>query len=186
MSEYLQHFIACLFVFGLVVLLVELVLSARWLPFYFKVGIPVYKRILVVQPGISRIPTAGEVEAALPESGKSAPILVRRIDDNSFAFREKLFYFGIVYSPIMHGYMKCNPTTGKIITRGYLNWYILLLSCCFLISLLALPIGGINIVIPLCLLVLMAYIYSMQKKRFRQVEDAVQKLLARNVDKVGG
>lgn len=176
MIDYLQHIIFYMFVFGIVILLVELFLSARWSHFYFAAGIPIYQRIIIVQSGIARIPTAEEVEAALPESGRSAPMLVRRIDENSLAFREKLFHFGVSYSPIMHGCITCNPATGQIKSRGYVNWYILLLSCYFLSFSLVLPIGRVDIIIPLCLFVLMSYIYWMQKKRFRQVEDAVRKL----------
>lgn len=160
---YIRHLISYLFVFSIFVLLVELVLSARWSPFYFTAGVPIYQRIVMVQSGIERMPTAAEVEAALPESGRSAPMLVRRIDKNSFAFREKLFHFGIGYSPVMHGCKTCHPDTGLIKARGYMNWYIVILLCYFLLFSLAIPIGRVDIIIPLCLMVLLSYIYWMQK-----------------------
>lgn len=176
MIEYLRHFIPFLFFSGIVAILLELILSAKWSPCYFTAGIPIYQRIIMAHPGIVRMPTAGEVEAALPYCGRSAPILVRRIGENRFAFREKLFHFGIAYSPLMHGCITCNPATGVIKVRGYLNWYIILLSCYLFLFSLLLPFNPTDVIIPLCLLVLMSYIYWMQKKRFRQVGDAVQKL----------
>jgi hypothetical protein len=176
MNEYLRQLIPFLFVSGIAAILVELILSARWSPCYFTSGIPIYQWIIVVQPYSLRMPTAGEVEATLPESGRSAPILVRLIGENRFAFREKLFHFGIAYSPLMHGCITCNLATGEIKVRGYLNWYILLLTCYLLFFSLLLPFDPVDVIIPLCLLVLMSYIYWMQKKRFRQVGDAVQKL----------
>lgn len=172
----LWYSISFLFVSGIVLILVELVLSARWLPFYFTAGIPIYQRIIMAQPGIERMPAAGEVEAALPDTGRSAPMLVRRIGENRFAFREKLFHFGIAYSPLMHGCITCDPATGMIKVRGYLNWYVLLFSCYLVICLMLLPFDPVDIIIPPCLLVVMSYIYWMQNKRFRQVGDAVRKL----------
>jgi hypothetical protein len=176
MIEYLEQLIPYLLAFGIVAVFVELILSARWSPFYFTAGIPIYQRIIWAQPGFVRIPAAVEVEAALPDNGRSAPLIVRRIAENTFAFREKLFHFGIAYSPLMHGCVTCIPATGEIKVRGYLNWYILLFSCYFFLFLLLLPFDWINVIIPICMLVLMSYIYSMQKNRYRQVGDAVQKL----------
>jgi hypothetical protein len=176
MIEYPRQLIPFLFVFGIAAILVELVLSARWSPRYFTSGIPIYQRMMIAQTDSPRMPTAGEVEATLPDSGRSAPIIVRRIGESRFAFREKLFHFGIAYSPLMHGCISCNLATGEIKVRGYLNWYILLLTCYFLFFSLLLPFDTVDVIIPTCLLVLMAYIYWMQKKRFRQVGDTVQKL----------
>jgi hypothetical protein len=181
MIEYLRDTIPFQVICGIVAILVELILSARWSPFYFIAGIPIYQRIMFVQPGIERMPTAAEVEAALPDRGRSAPVLVRRIGDNRFAFREKLFHFGIAYSPLMHGCVTCNPATGEIRVQGYLNWYILLFSFYFLLFLLLLPFDPINVIIPICLLVLMSYIYWMQAKRFRQVGDVLRKLWGEGV-----
>jgi len=177
MIEHLRDFIPFLFFSGIAAILVELILSARWSPFYFTAGIPIYQRNIMEHPEIVRMPAAGEVEAALPDSGRSAPMLVRRIGENRFAFREKLFHFGVAYSPLMHGCITCNPATGEIKVRGYLNWYIILLSCYLFLFSLLLPLDSADVIIPLCLLVLMSYIYWMQKKRFRQVGDVVRKLL---------
>jgi hypothetical protein len=176
MIEHLRNFIPFLLAFGMVAILIELILSAKWSPFYFTVGIPIYQRIIMARPGIVRMPSAGEVEATLPDSGRSAPMLVRRIGENRFAFREKLFHFGVAYSPLMHGCIACNPVTGEIIVRGYLNWYILIFSCYFFVFSLLLPFDPVGFIIPLCLLVLMSYIYWMQAKRFRQVGDVLRKL----------
>jgi len=176
MIDEFQNIFSYLFTFCIVAVLVELILSARWSTRYFTAGIPIYQRTIMVQPGIEPIPAAAEVEAALPDSGRSAPMLVRRIGENRFAFREKLFHFGIAYSPLMHGCINCDPETGVIKVRGYLNWYIFLFSCYLLLFLLLLPFDRINVIIPLCLLVLISYIYRLQTKRFRQVGDALGKL----------
>jgi hypothetical protein len=176
MTEHHRDFIPFLCACGIVAILVELILSARWSSCYFAAGIPIYKRIIKVQSGIVRMPIAGEVEAALPDSGRSAPMIIRRIGENRFAFREKLFHFGIAYSPLMHGCIMYNAAAGEIKVHGYLNWYILLFSCYFLFFLMLLPFDPINVLIPFCLLVLISNIYWLQMKRYRQVGDAVRNL----------
>src|ERR1035441_1595126 len=163
MIEYLHYLIPYLFAFGIVAILVELILSASWSFCYFTAGITIYQWVIMVQPGIVRMPTAGEVEGALPDSGRSAPMHIRRIGENRFAFRERLFHFGIAYSPLMHGCITCNRATGEIKVRGCLNWYILLFSCYLILFLLLLPFDSANIIIPLFLLVLISYIYRNQR-----------------------
>jgi hypothetical protein len=165
-----------LFTFVFAAAVIEIILSARWSPRYFSTGIPIYKRTVAVTPGAGRVPAAEQVEAVLPPSGRSAPMVVRRIGENRLAFREKLFHFGIAYSPVMRGCITCDPATGGMEAHGYLNWYILLFISSFLFFLLILPVDPANIIIPLCMLVLLSYIYWMQKKRFAQVENAVLKL----------
>ena len=104
-------------------------------------------------------------------------MLIRRISDHRLAFREKLFHLGVGYSPVMRGLVTLNPGAGDIRVRGLLNWYILLFSSSFLFFICISPPDPAGIVIPLCMLVLLAYIYSMQRKRFREVEETLRKLL---------
>lgn len=103
-------------------------------------------------------------------------MFIRRISENHYAFREKLLHFGIGYSPVMRGHITFNPATGEIMVCGYLNWYIPAFACSLLLYLLTLPFEPANIVIPLCIFVLLPYIYWMQKKRFREVEDTLRML----------
>jgi hypothetical protein len=179
MIEYLWQYIPYLFAALIIVALVETFLSARWSPGYFSRGIPIYHRTIMVPPGIGRTPTAEMIEAALPDSGWSAPMMVRQIGENLFAFREKLFHFGMGYTPVMHGYIECNPYAGRIEVRGYANWFTMIFSCYFLIFTLSVLFDFSDIIFPLFLLGLLLFIYSKQKKRFRQVEEAVLLLWGR-------
>ena len=72
MIEYLRDTIPFQVVCGIVAILVELILSARWSPFYFIVGIPIYQRILSVKPGIKRMPTAAEAEVGIEKTTRSS------------------------------------------------------------------------------------------------------------------
>ncbi len=180
MIESVWQFIPYLFTLIFAAAILEIILSARWSPFYFTAGITIYRRIIAVSPDAVQTFSTDQIEAALPSSGRRAPILVRRIGINRLAFREKLFYIGIGYSPVMRGLITCNPVSGKVEIIGFLNWYILFFVGSFLLFLLISPFDSSGIIIALCMAVLLAYIYSMQKKRFREVEDTLLKLWSMN------
>ncbi len=180
MIESLWQFIPYLFTLVFAAAILEIILSAGWSPFYFTAGITVYRRIIAVSPDAVQKLSTDQIEAALPPSGRRAPILVRKVGINRLAFREKLFHFGIGYSPVMRGSIAFSPGTGKVEVWGYLNWYVLLFTSSLLLYLSISPPDPANIIIPLCMRVLLTYIYWMQKKRFREVEDAVLKLWGMN------
>jgi len=164
------------FVFLLAVVLVETFLSGMWTPVYFSKGISIYHRNITISPGIQRIPTAELIEAILPDSGWHAPILVRQIGENQFAFREKMIHFGMAYTPLMHGYIKCDPYSGQIEIRGNANWFPVCFFIYFLMFFLTMPLDASDFIFPLFLFGLLWFIYVTQKKRFRQVVEAVQTL----------
>lgn len=114
------------------------------------------------------------IETAMSDSGWSAPMLVRQIGDNLFAFREKLLHFGMGYTPVMHGIIKYDPYVGRIEVRGNANWFPIFFSCLF-IGDMSFDIS--TIVFPLFLIGILTAIYFMQKKRFRQVEQVVLNLV---------
>jgi hypothetical protein len=161
------------FAFLLAVVPVEIFLSGRWTPVYYSKGISIYHRNITVSAGIQKIPKAELIEASLPDSGWHAPILVRQIGENQFAFREKMIHFGMGYTPLMHGYIKYDPYLGHIEIRGIANWFPVCFSFYFLMFFLAMPLDTSDIIFPLFLLGLIWLIYVKQKKRFRQVEEAV-------------
>lgn len=164
------------YLFGLigVVAAVEIYLSSTWWPSYFMNGIPIYRRRLVVASEVTRIPTAGEIEALLPDSGWSTPMHVRLISDNRFAFREAMNHFDLSYPPVMHGCFSYDQQTGEIRLRGYANSYAALFTCFFVLAPFALPLDPVDYIFPLFVLGLFVWIYRVQVKRFRQVEEAVR------------
>lgn len=176
MIEYLWQFIPYLFASLILVALVETILSARWSPGYFSTGIPIYRQTITAQPVIGRVITAAMVESALPGSGWSAPMLVRSIGENRFAFREKMIHFGMGHTPVMHGCITCDPYKGQIEVRGYANWFPMVFTCYFLIFPLAAPLDAFDLLFPVFLFGLLLSIFWAQKKRFKQVEEALQRL----------
>ncbi len=180
MTESMWQFISYLFTLVFVAAVIEIILSARWSQFYFTVGVPIYRRTIAAPPDAMQILSPEQMEAALPPRYRLAPILFRRIGTGRLAFREKLFHFGVGYSPVMRGIIKYDNASKQIEIVGFLNWYIMLFAGSFLLFLLLSPLDSSAIIITLCMAVLLAYIYWMQRKRFREVEYAVLKLPSLN------
>ena len=179
MIEQLWPYLKYFFGFIGVVAAVEIYLSSTWWPGYFMNGIPIYRRRLMVAPEVVEIPTSGEIEAALPDSGWSTPMHVRLIGDNRFAFRETMCHFDLSYPPVMHGSFSYDRRTGEIKVRGFANSYAALFTCFFILAPLALPLEPVDYIFPLFVLGLFIWIYRVQVKRYRQVESAVQQVWPR-------
>jgi hypothetical protein len=177
MVESLRNLTPYLFFTVIASVAIETFLSARWMPFYYKSGISVYRRKIIVQAGFSQEPTAEKIEAGLPDNGWFAPMLVRRLDDNTFAFREKMlsFRFG-AYSPVMRGCIICKPHAGHVEIHGYANWFIVALSLYILVFFIAPPIDVVDLLVPLFFTGILLSIYWIQKRRFRSVEEVFMKL----------
>ncbi len=176
MNESIWQIIPYLFTLVLSAAVIEIILSVRWSRIYFTTGIPIYRRTIAIGHDQVQLPSPEQIEDALPPRDRRAPMIVRRIGINQLAFREKLFHFGVGYSPVMRGCITYRPLRGEAEVCGYLNWYILTFASSLLLFLLISPFDPANIIIPLCMLVVLTYIYLMQKKRFREVGNAVLKL----------
>lgn len=165
------------YMFGVIGLVagVELYLSARWWPGYFMGGILLYRRNLTVEGDHSALPTPGQIESSLPDSGGRAPMLVRRIGEDHYAFREAMRHVDICYPPVMHGSIFFDRAKGEIRVRGYANSYVTLFSCFFLLAPLTVPLEPVDYIFPAFVFGLFVWVYSIQARRFRQVEAAVQK-----------
>jgi hypothetical protein len=115
-----------LFIFSFVfIAIIEALISGRWNPTYFRVGIPIYSKTL---------PFEGAAPEALGEEALNnvfrrslTPSLVfKEIGVGEFAFREKLFQFVLLtYTPIMHGRLEISSVSREVRVIGLLNWWIL-------------------------------------------------------------
>ncbi len=156
---------------------VEIFVSARWWPGYFLAGIPVYRHTLRIETE-AELPSAEDIENAIPESGWGAPIQVRRIAENRFAFRESMLHFNIGYIPVMHGLLHCDAVRGEIVVWGYANLSAALFAVFFLIAPFSLSLEPFDFLFPLFLVGLILWIYRIQARRFGQVAEAVRTLWA--------
>ncbi len=175
---YLKYF----FSFIGVVAVIEIFVSARWWPGYFMAGMPVYRHTLRGTTEAGRLPSAEQIEAAIPGSGWGAPIQVRRLSENRFAFRESLLNLNFGYIPVMHGLLCCDEQGGKIVIYGFANLSAALFAVFFLVAPFSLSLEPVEFVFPLFLVGLFVWIYRIQSRRFKQVGEAVQRLWAERGD----
>ncbi|MGE0157111.1 MAG: hypothetical protein AB7T17_08800 [Geobacter sp.] len=173
MAEYFSQFLSYSFSVLIIVALAETILNALWSSIYFSNGICLYRRSLKATSQLNSIPNAESIEAALPDNAWYAPILVRQLTEDSFAFREKMIHFGMSYTPVIHGYAKFNQQAGSVEIRGYANWFPLILLSFFMFFIF---IDSSSIVFLLFMLGLLSAIYLMQRKRFQQVENVLVSL----------
>ena len=142
----------------------ETVLSLRWNPTYFSVGIPIFRRVLPTLDPKPEMPSPGRLEAALSKSVFPA-LAFRALDADRLAFREKGGGFRFGYTPVMHGRLTFERMGARVEVVGLLNWFVLAFVgfAVFLIVDLDDPI------FLLFLVGLLALIYAIQFSRFARV-----------------
>ncbi len=164
--------------------LLEIVASALWLRLYFVFGLPIYKRTLKITVEKVRLPSSQELEDELPELAWRPPLLIREIEEMNFAFREKLFFFGFSYVPVMHGVMRYDQDKKELIISGFANWYALLFSIFFISLAVAFMYESkqlMFLILPIGLLLIEGNGYLTQRRRFNQVVESAQSIF--NKDK---
>jgi hypothetical protein len=151
--------IACL-----AVLVIELILTARWNETYFRSGIPLFRKRL----SSSRPLAALEEDLNLTfERDFWSPLTFRQLGDGSVAFRERLLPFPVwlsYYIPLMHGRITCLAEE-RIEITGCSNWAVPLVAG--MIGLRTLLEAGPLLAIVWALF--FAAMYGLQAMRFKRV-----------------
>lgn len=176
-----------MFIFVFVLAFVDLFLNATWNPFYYRFGIPIYRRTFKANGFPAQPPSAEEVETAVPQEIWTG-IAVHQLDKDLLAFREKLVdwrLFRMKYTPLMHGALKFDKPSGTVKVVGFLNWFPVAFACLF--------IGGVGfagfatgeffaefLFFPLFLIGLFTFIYVIQRNRFEIVAETAVKLWMNN------
>jgi hypothetical protein len=144
----------------------------NFVPIYFRVGIPVYRREISVEAE-GRTPEIAEViEAQLPASAWPR-FAMCKLDSDEYAFRERLFAGAVTYTPIMHGTLTFDPAARLVKVTGRLNWFPIALSVYVAASYR--EDGGFFIILTLAII---AIIYFIQVTRFSQVVATAARLFA--------
>ena len=112
-------------------LLLEVLLSGRWNPTYFRKGIPIFfKRY---EPVLA--PTDSFQSETLTEAFKGwllPPLVFKKIGPDEYAFREGLFQLVLLtYLPLMHGILQVDRGTGIVTVVGHVNWVALIFFLAF-------------------------------------------------------
>lgn len=101
----------------LAVVALELVLSAGWNRFYYRRGLPIFRR-WVPRIDVARISSRWLVQQHRHTA--PIPLTFKRLSDHEIAFREGI---GVLhYTPVMHGVLRNHRSGSGATVVGYLHW----------------------------------------------------------------
>ena len=159
-----------------VIFVIELILSANWVSWYFTVGIPVFRKQVRLEGGKRPMldPTVLQKNFVNDDWLK---LLFHSLDSNTVADREKLFnfdYFGRRRStPVMHGFVRFDEAKNTVTITGNLNWTTLLMIPMFLFFPFYLFNSFIGFGFVIFLFVVLGYIYNTQARNYKLILDLI-------------
>ena len=147
----------------IVVSIVEMIVNGIWLPVYFRVGIPLYRKSIFLPstPNLS----LDELNQCF-EKGVSCPILFKRISPEEIAFRGKLLSLKMNYTPIMHGLIRNKQ--GKVQLVGYANLFPFVFLACFVLM-GSRAVFEFDLVLLLFAIGIIAVLYIIQVGRYNKI-----------------
>ena len=117
----------------------EFFLSASWMPFFFRFGIPIMHKEFQMLTAVSSLEEyIGVLESQLPRSWQQPSIAFKALASDELAFRQK---FG-QRNPA-HGHLVYDRMRQKVSFTGYLPWTTLVTPFIFVFILLWAPIEAI-------------------------------------------
>ena len=118
----------------ILIYLFESLFSVGLRAFYFRFGIPLYKKKIIVD----RSPLLDEESIAqVIKPTRLVPAFkFRSLSDHEVAFREKMIGFYLFsYTPIVHGLIKVDFSQNSIMLTGVANWFSnIFVLCCVLVG----------------------------------------------------
>mgnify|MGYP006921588347 CR=1 FL=1 len=133
--------ISPLFLIGFIMLLTvgEFFLSASWMPFFFRFGIPLMRKEFQMLTAVSSLEEyIGPLESQLPRSWQQPAIAFKALGSDELAFRQK---FG-QRNPA-HGHVVYDRMRQKLLFTGYLPWSTLITPFIFVFILLWAPFEAV-------------------------------------------
>lgn len=151
------------------VAVLEIILSASWSDFYFRVGVPVFRKTFSY---VGLTPTELRAEELSAQfEGKIAPsILFVRLSRCDIAFREKMLQWRVLnYTPLMHGIIRDDPVRQEITVTGHANWFAFAFLIWWYVSIFDFGLGRSELIFFAAPLLVYGLIYLIQYKRFSSV-----------------
>ena len=179
--------VVVLFVVGIIVQIAERIVSGTWQPFYFRVGIPLFRKSIRLSspPDLSVEYLEGQFE-----EGRDVALRFKQISLNEVAFREAFTMFRKFrasfrgpkegrksyrsFTHIMHGLIRYDEMTSELHVIGLANWFppLTIVIIIAIFSSLSLP-GDVppllGLVFIVFFLALTASAYFIQAKRYTAV-----------------
>ena len=105
-----------------VAVFVEYCMSAKWVPVYFKLGMPIYsKRFIGKKSVLAEIDDTHLNSIAISVVlSFTTPLVFKKIAKEQWALRQQSFN-----ASIMHGKLIIEPETSKVHLVSYMNWHLL-------------------------------------------------------------
>lgn len=165
-------FISTAFYVTFAIGLIETILSARWISWYFTFGIPVFRKTARFEQGKRPKLDPARLQNSLADDGWQK-LLLHSLDSNTIAIREKIFNFAKYwqYTPIMRGVARFDETENAVTITGYLNWTTVIIIALFLFIQFYVFQELFSIVFFIFLFIVLAYIYKIQAARYTEVLD---------------
>jgi hypothetical protein len=156
-------------------LLIEVIFQLSWFKFYFRNGIPVYKKKYPFFGSLKDPFDTTYLEGRF-KSRTTSTIFFRRFNEFECGFREKLWEIRLFnYIPVMRGVIKSDENGQSLNIIGYLNWYVILFAAYLLIST---SMGAVPSWAPLLVLVVLMYV--VQYYRFNKIAEVAFDWLKNN------
>jgi len=160
------------------VALVESIVSGFWAPFYFRWGIPLYRRTI---PYVSSRRPELDAEALTGKFARRAVVslVFQSLRPGYIAFRERIIQVTLIhYTPIMHGLIRLDDRDAAVTVVGHANIWPLCfaavwVSFCFTEGMIA-PARVLFLgILPLAL----GFCYAIQASRFSGVCREIERRL---------
>jgi hypothetical protein len=170
------------YIFDVLILVIglEIFLSLTWNSWYFRQGIPIYRKIYPI-PAAMELTAKVATDKWIPDGWKF-DLIFHDVSENEIAFREefKLIVIGFRYSAIMRGFIKRNAANSSVEVVGKLNWFVVIFALYFFSS-FAIPMWTdaesaitsalFGVLFLTVLSVILFVIYRIQATRFNRIGD---------------
>ncbi|MBI5696684.1 MAG: hypothetical protein HZC51_13305 [Nitrospirae bacterium] len=153
----------------LLVVLAEIIASARWSASYFRSGIPLFSKSISVRVFDGVLPEDEAMTEKFKGGTFGQSLVFKSISETEVAFREKAFEFTFFNStPVMHGLLSLTPGRRGIEVVGRLNWSILGFALIFIVQFGRMHDEMLIIFLP-AFVGMMLLLYYIQYRRFNRV-----------------
>ncbi|EKE02933.1 MAG: hypothetical protein ACD_20C00307G0002 [uncultured bacterium] len=158
-----------LFPIVLSLILVESILSGRWKRFYFEYGLPLFQKNIFLNESFLEVSIVVEkMNHKFKSSGYSPSLYFRAIDENTIAFREKMFELSLfTYTPLMHGRISLSQNNQNIKITGLSNWFPLAFLFLWYYSLLPNVSIQKDLIFLLAPILIFGVIYIIQRNKYQ-------------------
>ncbi len=160
MIEYLQFF----FISTFVIALLENFLSQTWNAWYFRNGVPIYRKNYSLPKGMNIL--AQTITAKWTPDDWVFGLTFKDIGEKEVAFREEIkwVFFGAKYAPVMRGLIRRNSAINGVEIIGFLNWSIIFIA--LTLTIVSISIGLCGMIFLIVTSVIIYVCYRIQAQRF--------------------